>query len=126
NGTPRNRAIILLNFCQSRGGINVTGDDENGIVWRVPFAVELFQHFTAGLIKRRLGSKRIILIGSTCEQVLVETRDEFIGGIRQITRNFLFNRAALLYPLILSICNIGHASGIDAERRLSPSIERWQ
>ena len=75
--------------------------------------------------KDGLRAQRVVSVGRAGEQILVQARDEFVGRVREIARDFLLDRAALLGPLLLRVLDILHAGGIHAQGRLpDPARER--
>ena len=62
-------------------------------------------------------------IRSAREHVLVEAVDEFVRGIGQVARYFLFDGSPFLRPLLLRVVNPMHASGLDLESNVK--IRCW-
>ena len=57
-------------------------------------------------------------IGSSGEQVFVQTGNEFLGRIRKIARHLLLDPASLLSPFRLTVLNVPHAGGVHAQNQI--------
>ena len=106
---------MLFTFSSTLCWIDVPGYYQNRVVRRIPGAVELVQHVAGGGVERWLGSQRIVGVRRAGEHVRVEPRDEFIGGVGQIARDFLLDRAAFLRPFGLRILRARQAGGVHVE-----------
>ncbi len=114
--TAFDASVQLFDALQHSGGIDIAGHDEDGVVRRVPVLVERLEHRARRRLERFARAQRIVRVRRAGKQVFVQARQELVGRLRQIARDFLLDRAFLLFPLGLRIVDILHARGVEAKR----------
>ena len=117
----------LPNLRHCRDRIHISHDHHDRVAGRVPLLVEVLEHLARGGVEGGLCAQGIVRIGSAREHILVEPVDEFVSGIRQVARHFLFDRATFLRPLLLRVVDPMQASGLRLQSNVKIRLpEQWQ
>ena len=89
-----------FHLAQGRHRVEVAGDHQDGVVWRVPGVVEALQHARGGFFERWPGAERIVGVGGACEHPGAQLLKQHIGRLGQVLGNLLLDRAAFMAPLL--------------------------
>ena len=113
---PRDRAEQGRDLCQRRRRIDLARDDQDRVVRRIPRVVELLQHRSGGPLERGARAERVVRVRRALEECVEQLRVELVLGIREVLRDFLLDRPALLSPRVVGVQDVAHANCFDPQR----------
>src|SRR5208337_318598 len=94
-------AIQLLDRGDNSSRLDLPGNDQNRVVWRVPLLLKAFQHRARGGIVRRPRAESIVFVGGAPEHIVIHSDKKLVGRVGEVARNFLLDGTSLLLPLCL-------------------------
>jgi hypothetical protein len=117
-GTGRYRPEQALHSRKSAARVHVPGDDQDGIVRRIPLLVEFPKHRPGRLPEGGTRPERILGVRRSREHVPEKLLIEKVFGIGQVLGDLLFDRPPLFLPERFRGQNALHADRLDAQRDL--------
>jgi len=118
DGFFRNRVEIGTHLGQHRFLVDVAGDDQHGVVGRVPAIVKLLELRSGQPVEVGDGSDALPRVGRTRERERLHVAEEVGAGGRLVAQHLLLDGAALVLPLGLQVEDVAHAVGLDAQDRV--------